>query len=126
MRKIIFLSIFVLSLVSIFSGCLSSSYSELPPDKIPPCIAVTTFENRSGFSGRWELGRGMSDLLVSELVKTKRFISTQEINMAIVGQAIGSVISAASFNLYFFAPNGIRNKNIEIPVCLTIYETVFL
>jgi curli biogenesis system outer membrane secretion channel CsgG len=38
-----------------------------------PCIAVTTFENRSGFNGQWELGRGMADLLVSELVTTKRF-----------------------------------------------------
>lgn len=47
------------------------------PDKnsneILPVIAVTSFENRSGFEGQWRLGDGMSDLLVSELVATKKF-----------------------------------------------------
>lgn len=57
------------------SGCQSliSPARSLPPDKIPPSIAVTTFENRSGFSGQWELGQGVADLLVSELVLSKNF-----------------------------------------------------
>lgn len=62
-----------LAVLTLSSGCISFKYPDIPQDKIAPCIAVTTFDNRSGFSGRWELGRGMADLLVSELVMTKRF-----------------------------------------------------
>lgn len=55
------------------SGCLSMQHAPLGPREIAPCIAVTSFENRSGFSGQWELGQGMADLLISEMVATKRF-----------------------------------------------------
>jgi len=57
------------------AGCqtASSPAHPLPPDKIPASIAVTTFENRSGFPGQWELGQGMADLLASELVLSKNF-----------------------------------------------------
>jgi len=37
-------------------------------------ISVTTFEDRSGFHGHWDLGPGLADLLVSELVKSKNFV----------------------------------------------------
>jgi curli biogenesis system outer membrane secretion channel CsgG len=41
---------------------------------VPPVVAVTSFENRSGFAGQWELGTGMADLLVSELVGSRHFV----------------------------------------------------
>lgn len=62
-----------LACTALLSGCVSQRTGKLPPDKIAPRIAVTTFENRTGFSGQWELGRGMADLLISELVGTGRF-----------------------------------------------------
>ncbi len=63
----------LLVVLMLFNGCVSSRYAKLAPEEMAPCIAVTTFENRSGFNGQWKLGRGMADLLVSELVTTKRF-----------------------------------------------------
>lgn len=74
-------SIRMLSLCAclIVSGCATPSFMirgprPLPRNAVPQVIAVTTFENRSGFAGQWELGGGMADLLVSELVKSGNFV----------------------------------------------------
>lgn len=50
------------------------SIPPLPEDALAPVVAVTSFENRSGFSGQWQLGNGMADLLVSELVQSRNFV----------------------------------------------------
>lgn len=39
-----------------------------------PVVAVTDFENLANVSGRWNLGEGMADLLVTELLRTDRVI----------------------------------------------------
>ncbi len=57
-------------------GCvmtMTDSISALPEDLHAPVVAVTSFENRSGFAGQWQLGSGMADLLVSELVHSRNF-----------------------------------------------------
>lgn len=57
-------------------GCrtLSPTLPPLPPNTIKPVAAVTEFENETGFSGQWKLGRGIPDLLVAELMATHRLI----------------------------------------------------
>jgi curli biogenesis system outer membrane secretion channel CsgG len=45
----------------------------LPANAIPPVIAVSSFDDRSGFGGKWNLGAGMADLLTSELVESANF-----------------------------------------------------
>lgn len=40
---------------------------------IKPVVAVSSFENRSGFDGEWRLGTGMADLLVTELFDAGSF-----------------------------------------------------
>ena len=55
------------------AGCVVFPAAPLPHDAIPPRVAVASFENRTDFSGQWNLGSGMSDLLVSELVKSRNF-----------------------------------------------------
>jgi curli biogenesis system outer membrane secretion channel CsgG len=58
------------------AGCVMHQVHSIPPatdDALRPVVAVTSFENRSGFSGQWQLGDGMADLLVSELVGSRRF-----------------------------------------------------
>ncbi len=53
-----------------------SHVDSTPPasdDSLLPVVAVSSFDNRSGFSGQWQLGDGMADLLVSELVSSRRF-----------------------------------------------------
>lgn len=52
---------------------MTDSISALPEDLHAPVVAVTSFENRSGFAGQWQLGSGMADLLVSELVHSRNF-----------------------------------------------------
>jgi curli biogenesis system outer membrane secretion channel CsgG len=69
--------LFVLGLLpALLAGCaaLVGSYRPLPTGAVPPAVAVSSFENCSGFAGQWELGTGMADLLVSELVKSRNFV----------------------------------------------------
>lgn len=65
----------------LLAGLLAACASPNRPPRAPggsraerlPVIAVTEFENRSGFSGQWNLGTDMADLLVSELMATGDF-----------------------------------------------------
>jgi curli biogenesis system outer membrane secretion channel CsgG len=45
-----------------------SAYLRGRSKPIKPVVAVMDFENRANFSGQWNLGSGMADLLVSELM----------------------------------------------------------
>jgi len=75
MHKVVIRVFFLLVSLIWLSGCQLFNYPAAPlaSNRIPPSIAVTTFENRSGFAGEWELGQGMADLLVSELVLSRNF-----------------------------------------------------
>lgn len=58
------------------AGCRTTA-PMLPPapaNAILPVVAVTDFRNESGFSGQWHLGRGIPDLLVAELLETRRVV----------------------------------------------------
>lgn len=57
-------------------GCATfpGAIAPLSDDMVPPRIAVASFQNRSNFEGQWELGSGMADLLVSELVASRNFV----------------------------------------------------
>ncbi len=58
------------------AGCvmtMTDTVSALPEELHAPVVAVTSFENRSGFAGQWQLGSGMADLLVSELIQSRNF-----------------------------------------------------
>lgn len=56
----------------LFAGCYTTSVRlpPLPPNAVKPVIAVSLFENETGFAGQWKLGRGIPDLLVAELLNT--------------------------------------------------------
>ena len=58
------------------AGCATPLLMPGRPSKklVRPVVAVTSFENRSGFTGQWQLGSGMADLLVSELVNSAHFV----------------------------------------------------
>ncbi|MFW5871408.1 MAG: CsgG/HfaB family protein [Verrucomicrobiota bacterium] len=77
--------IFAVSAALFFTGCAArmvGSVKPLPPEAIPPVIAVSSFENRSGFTGQWKLGSGMADLLVSELVASRNFVVVERKHLA--------------------------------------------
>lgn len=42
--------------------------------RLKPVVAVMDFENRSGYSGQWNLGSGMADLLNAELLESSRIV----------------------------------------------------
>ncbi|MCK5528280.1 MAG: hypothetical protein KAI74_01240 [Kiritimatiellae bacterium] len=68
---------FTLVLIVASSGCMTRMIKPakpLPDNFVPPVISVSTFDNRSNFSGQWKLGDGMADLLISELVVSRNFI----------------------------------------------------
>ena len=76
-RKNIRRTLITLATLFIFSGCMTRMIKPAKPlsdDFIPSVISVTTFDNRSNFSGQWKLGDGMADLLTSELVISKNFV----------------------------------------------------
>lgn len=41
---------------------------------VQPVVAVTDFQNRSGFKGNWDLGSGMAEILISELMDSKEVV----------------------------------------------------
>lgn len=41
---------------------------------MPPVVAVVDFENKASFSGQWNLGAGMADILVNELLESERVV----------------------------------------------------
>ena len=68
---------FILLLIVINSGCMTKMIKPAKPladEFVPSVISVSTFDNRSNFSGQWKLGDGMADLLTSELVVSENFV----------------------------------------------------
>ena len=82
MKKLLFLS-----LIFIAISCSTKSV-RLPDDVIDkqiPSIAVLDFENKAKFSYTWDIGRGIRDSLVDELVRSQRYkvITRQNIDAVI-------------------------------------------
>jgi curli biogenesis system outer membrane secretion channel CsgG len=48
-------------------------FSRRPP-AVKPVLAVTDFENKASFSGQWNLGQGMAELLTAELLDSGRVV----------------------------------------------------
>ncbi|MDD4735498.1 MAG: CsgG/HfaB family protein [Kiritimatiellae bacterium] len=42
--------------------------------RFKPVVAVSAFENKSGFSGQWDLGSGMADILTTELLDSDQYV----------------------------------------------------
>ncbi len=42
--------------------------------RFKPVVAVSSFENSCGFSGQWDLGSGMADMLTTELMESDQYI----------------------------------------------------
>lgn len=51
-----------------------------------PVVAVMDFENKASFSGQWNLGQGMAELLVAHLMETERLVVIER-------RHIGDVVS---------------------------------
>jgi curli biogenesis system outer membrane secretion channel CsgG len=68
--------------VFIIAGCTTYMEDRHPPVKprygspvrLKPVVAVTDFDNRANFSGKWNLGEGMAEVLTTQLLETDHFI----------------------------------------------------
>ncbi len=74
--------------LSVTPGCQTCPrLPPLPRDAIKPVVAVAAFRNETGFSGQWELGRGVPDLLVAELLASERVVVVDRQNLPeVVGE----------------------------------------
>jgi curli biogenesis system outer membrane secretion channel CsgG len=73
--------------LAILTGCSTFTrykIPSLPENAIKPVVAVTDFENETGFSGQWKLGSGIPDMLVSELLATDRVIVVDRQKLGVV------------------------------------------
>ena len=78
----------------LLSGCSSfQPYPEADSESMKPVVAVNSFENRSNFSGKWKLGGGMADLLVSELVASEQFTVVERQHL---GDLVGEIRNQSS------------------------------
>lgn len=55
---------------SFFARRAKAPYRGVPA--VQPVVAVVDFEDLANFKGKWDLGRGMADVLVRELLRTER------------------------------------------------------
>lgn len=81
------------------AGCLSPLvyYAGPPRNAILPVVAVTSFENRSSYSGQWRLGDGMADLLVSELVASRRFTVVERVELPTIFKELERQVTGNRF-----------------------------
>lgn len=101
MRNVI--AVCCLTILIALPGCGAPTVAlPKPPgdDVIRPVVAVSTFENRSGFPGKWELGTGMADVLVAELVASKHFVVVERRDL---GLLIGEIDAQGT---EYFRPQG--------------------
>lgn len=77
MRFLRTISLVLIIVVLFLAGC--ATYDEVRPlpkavrDLNIPTIAILDFENKAYFPYRWDLGQGVRDLLVDELVNSQRY-----------------------------------------------------
>lgn len=81
---------FSLVILLFSSGCVTGSRPprDLSSPEVRPVIAVMEFDNRSGYSGQWNLGSGMADLLVSELMASGKY---RVVERQRIGKVLGPV-----------------------------------
>lgn len=48
---------------------------------VKPAVAVTDFDNRAGFTGRWQLGSGMAELVVNELLRKGSVVVLERVHL---------------------------------------------
>ncbi|MFA7160618.1 MAG: CsgG/HfaB family protein, partial [Kiritimatiellia bacterium] len=80
----------------------------LPANTIKPVVAVSLFENETGFAGQWKLGRGIPDLLVAELLATGYVVVVDRQNL----NAVMSEIMRQGHDL-FRKENGVARGRLK-------------
>jgi curli biogenesis system outer membrane secretion channel CsgG len=93
MRKLVVVSV-VGCLLALGSGIFVSETSAAPKKT----IAVSEFENKSGWSGGWKIGWGMQEMMATSLIDTGLFsvLERQDLSSVMAEQDLGASGRAAS------------------------------
>ncbi len=71
------INLFIVTAVAVIAfSCKTTENVQLPPDVInfkQPTVAVLTSDNKASFYKNWHLGEGFQEVLINELLKTKRY-----------------------------------------------------
>lgn len=81
----------LLIVLALLSGCVTTASKVLPISVRPyeiPTVAVLDFENKVQVRYNWNIGRGVRDVLVDELVKSRRY---EVLSRAEIGDVIGEI-----------------------------------
>ncbi len=79
------------------TGCASPLYDRTAPRHvarsaepiIPPIVAVTDFENRANFSGQWNLGGGMAEMMIERLMHSDEVVVLERRHIdGVVGEIV--------------------------------------
>lgn len=89
-------------------------------DAVKPVVAVVDFENKASFSGQWNLGAGMADLLVNQLVESERVVVLERQHL---GDVVGELVRQGQelFRAEGRAPRG-RLKNAQYLIRGTVTD----
>ena len=67
-------------------GSSGGFFSRAPTTK--PVVAVMDFENKTSFSGQWNLGQGMAEALVTQLMESERVVVIERRH---IGDVVGEI-----------------------------------
>jgi curli biogenesis system outer membrane secretion channel CsgG len=70
-------------------GATGGGFLHRPDASLKPIVAVVDFENKASFSGQWNLGAGMADLLVNRLVESERVVVLERQHL---GDVVGEIV----------------------------------
>ena len=92
MKKLMIWSAVVCLLAAAYAACAPASAAA--PKKT---IAVSEFDNKSGWRGRWDIGWGMQEMMATALIDTGRFtvLERQDLSSVMAEQDLGASGRAA-------------------------------
>lgn len=93
-----------------------------PAATVKPVVIVADFENRAGFSGRWNLPAELADMLVARLLPTGKVTVLERTHLQEVMQEIARQGSAFSREEGRIKPGGLKNARYLIRGVVTDFS----
>lgn len=77
-------ALFMCSCATVYDPYQDKRISAYHPRVQKPVVAVAGFENQAGFNGQWKLGEGMADMLITELIDSRRVVVLERAQLGTV------------------------------------------
>jgi curli biogenesis system outer membrane secretion channel CsgG len=87
--RFLMLALVAVTLVSCKSAPRSHDAYRRDGPAMKPVVAVTDFENKASFSGQWNLGQGVADMLITRLIDSEKVVVLERKNLDdVVGEIV--------------------------------------